>query len=64
MVPTKHERQVLEMVDGSRQWESGAWVNACLEFLRDSGLITEYIGAYPALTDAGRRALQEQGGGD
>lgn len=57
-----HEIEVLEMVAGERPWAPwGAWLGACLEFLRDSGYITNYIGSTPELTEAGRRALE--GGG-
>jgi hypothetical protein len=52
-----HEIEVLEMIEGKRPWESGAWVNACLEVLRGGDYITEYIGAYPTLTPTGRSIL-------
>lgn len=55
---------VMEMVDGRREWQSGAWVNACLEFLRASGYITQYIGAEPKLTEAGRAALPQSSAPD
>ena len=52
------EIRVLEMVAGKREWENGAAVNVCLEFLRDTGFITEYLGVHPELTEAGRAALK------
>ncbi|ESY72081.1 hypothetical protein X740_33540 [Mesorhizobium sp. LNHC221B00] len=59
MTITPREMQVLEMVAGKRPWaEWGAWLGACLDALRGSGLITDYIGSQPSLTDAGRAVLQ------
>lgn len=56
---TEHDREVLEMVAGKRPWPPwGAWLGAVLEHLKDSGLITSYIGVEPQLTDAGRAALE------
>ncbi len=37
---TEHEAEVLEMMMGTRPWERGAWVNACYEFLVESGYAT------------------------
>ena len=54
---TEHELDVLEMGAGHRDWETGAATNASLEALRDSGLITQYLGARPALTPQGLAAL-------
>lgn len=54
-----HEREVLEMIAGTRPGEWGAWVAACLEHLRGAGYITEYVGSKPMLTEKGRAALKE-----
>lgn len=53
----RHEIEVIEMIEGVRPAEWGAWVAVALESLRDRRLITEYVGAKPRLTDAGRAAL-------
>lgn len=56
-----HEREVLEMVAGTREWVRwGAWVGACLEYLKGNGYITSYIGNTPALTEKGRAALEDE----
>ncbi len=52
---TPHERQVLEMLAGTRPGEWGASVAACLEFLQQSGFATR--GLKPQITEAGRQAL-------
>lgn len=58
---TSHEREVLEMVAGTRPWAAwDAWLGVCLEYLRDSGFITNYIGAGPKLTEVGRAALAKE----
>jgi hypothetical protein len=57
---TSHEREVLEMLAGTREAEWGAWVAACLEFLQESGFATR--GLKPQITEAGRQALVETGG--
>lgn len=36
---TSAEWEVLEMYAGLREWEHGAWVNACAEFLEEAGLV-------------------------
>jgi hypothetical protein len=51
----RHEVEVLEMLAGEREWESGAWVNACIDFLQDFGYCTR--GGVLKITDAGRAAL-------
>jgi hypothetical protein len=55
----RFEIEVLEMVDGKRPQEWGAWVAVCLEHLKHHGFITEYVGAKPELTASGRAALKE-----
>jgi len=58
---TEAEREVLEMVAGARAWVSwGAWLGACLDSLKDSGLITTYVGTMPRITEAGRAALSDE----
>ena len=52
---TAHEREVLEMLAGTRPGEWGAWVSACLEFLQEARLCTR--GPKYTITEAGRRAL-------
>jgi len=54
---TTHEWSVLEMLDGRRGWESGAWVNACCGFLKGRGYAT---GLPYQITEAGRRALADR----
>lgn len=65
MKPTTHEIEVLEMLDGRRPGEWGAWVGACLESLQAAGLCTR--GASPCITPAGRAELEShpasKGGG-
>ena len=55
---TSNELEVLEMVRGDREPRSGAWVNACLEHLRGSGYITNYIGVKPQLTPKGEEIFK------
>lgn len=55
---TGNELEVLEMIRGDREPCSGAWVNACLERLRDSGYITNYIGVKPELTPKGKEIFK------
>lgn len=38
--PTLHEIEVLRMANGERDWERGAWVNACVEFLQEGEFLT------------------------
>ena len=55
---TEHEIEVLEMLAGKREWENGAWVNACLGFLRGSG----YAAGMPyKITDKGRAFIEARG---
>lgn len=54
---SSHEIKVLEMLDGRREAEWGAWVGACLEFLAGDGLCTR--GPNYQITDSGRLALAE-----
>ena len=48
-----HEWEVLEMLNGYREPEWGAWVSACLEFLKGSG----YAAGLYHITDKGKAAL-------
>lgn len=59
VVPTSHEYEVLEMLNGDRKGEWGAWVGACLEFLSGAGLCTR--GPQYQITDAGKQALKARG---
>jgi hypothetical protein len=52
---TSHEIEVLEMFAGQREWEHGAWVNACCEFLRGFGYVTR---APYRITQKGRDYLK------
>jgi hypothetical protein len=53
----KHEREVLEMLGGVREWAPwGAWIGACLEHLHGCGYATPM--PYQ-ITPAGRAALSE-----
>ncbi|SHE66379.1 hypothetical protein SAMN02745157_0662 [Kaistia soli DSM 19436] len=52
---TSHEIEVLEMLDGRRPGEWGAWVGACLEGLRGAGYCSR--GLQHHITPAGREAL-------
>lgn len=54
---TPHEVEVLEMLDGTRAGEWGAWVGACLEFLQGFGYCTR--GPHYKITEAGRKALAD-----
>lgn len=56
---TGPEVEVIEMIDGKRPPEWGAWVAACLEYMRGAGYITDYVGAKPTVTARGRAALKE-----
>lgn len=51
----EYEWEVLEIMDGRRQCQWGAWVSACLESLEGFGLVTP--GPNYQLTDAGRAML-------
>ena len=51
----EHELRVLAMLDGRREAEQGAWVNACIEYLASCG----YIDSYARLTEAGRKVLED-----
>jgi hypothetical protein len=53
---TPHEYEVLEMMNGERPGEWGAWVGACLEFLQEGGYCTR--GPSYQITDKGRVALR------
>lgn len=50
---TSHEIEVLQMLAGEREVESGAWVNACFEFLQEF----EYCTRIGTVTDKGREFL-------
>ncbi|KAF0137366.1 MAG: hypothetical protein FD152_541 [Xanthobacteraceae bacterium] len=58
----RFDREVLEMVDGKRPGEWGAWVAATLEGLHERGMITAYVGAVPTITAKGRRAMENDNG--
>lgn len=53
MTPTEHEIKVMKMMAGQIPWESGSWVNACVEFLREMGLCTRVR----KLTEKGQKVL-------
>jgi len=55
--PTENEIEVLQMLDGTRSAEWGAWVWACLEILSGAGLCSR--GPKYQITDKGRAALAE-----
>ena len=40
---SSYEIQVLRMLNGDIPWESGAWVNACFEFLGNEGLCSRTV---------------------
>lgn len=52
-----HEWRLLEMLAGAREWESGAWVNACCEALKGRGYATPM--PYD-ITEEGRKALAKR----
>ena len=52
------EFEVLEMFEGTRPFERGAWVNACTEFLQGDGYITRSI--QPKLTKKALEALDKR----
>lgn len=54
---TVFDQQVLEMIAGRRRPETGAWVNACAEWLADNGYVTR---DYRAATDKGRAYLDSR----
>jgi predicted HAD superfamily Cof-like phosphohydrolase len=54
---TKHEIDVLKMLDGKLEGEWGAWVSVCLEVLSSRGLCTP--GPDYQITPAGRQILAE-----
>lgn len=51
---TSAELDVLAMAAGDLPWESGAWVNACFEYLKDTGLVTPTA----LLTERGRMVYE------
>lgn len=53
---TPHEIEVLEILDGRRPGEWGAWVSACLEILEGFGYCTQ--GPNYQITESGRVALE------
>lgn len=55
-----HEIEVLQMLNGQRKVEWGAWVGACLEYLSGNGYCTH--GPKYEITDLGRQALKQRGG--
>lgn len=54
--PNEHEIEVLQMLNGDRPGEWGAWVGACLGFLSEAGLCTR--GPKYQITNRGREALR------
>lgn len=59
---TSHESEVLEMLAGTRPFEWGARVSACIESLHGNGyMYVTKAGGVPLLTDKGRAALADGG---
>lgn len=48
----EYEILVLKMMNGDIPWESGAWVNACVEYLKEGGYCTQ-----EKITDKGKDYL-------
>lgn len=62
---TDYELRVLAAITSDKDISEfgltfGAALNASLEFLRDSGYITQYIGTIPELTEKGKLELEKQ----
>ena len=53
---TRHEVEVLEMLAGERELKWGAWVAACLGYLKHRGYCTRSEALFE-ITDEGRAAL-------
>jgi hypothetical protein len=62
-VLTEPEIEVLQMINGDRPWERGAWVNATYEFLQDAGYILKDGFTTPTLSRKGKEYIEGKGYG-
>lgn len=57
-IPTKHEIEVMLMIDGALPLQGGAWFNAAVGFLQQADYVTKSW-THLALTAKGRKYIDD-----